>query len=221
MFLYAYETMKSCILVSASAERLAKYSSTLRGVVPEVCPFPSIEHARAALPRLGQRLLVLDLVDHPGDTQAVMASVAKWAQSAWVILTAEDGRPGDIGLVPECVRAVLPETEAESMLLHAVLLVHRGMSVRPALESAADPAMARLSPREREVLQRVALGESNKAVSEALNLSDHTVRVHMRSILKKLGLQNRTQAALWATGNQTAISSARPPLKEPLPNGCL
>lgn len=64
--------------------------------------------------------------------------------------------------------------------------------------SRVDPARtALLSPREREVLQRVAAGDSNKLIARALRLSPHTVKRHVSNILVKLELQSRGQAAAW------------------------
>ena len=55
-----------------------------------------------------------------------------------------------------------------------------------------------LSPRERDVLQLVADGQTNREVAAALYLSEHTVNFHMKNILSKLHLRNRTQAAAYA-----------------------
>ncbi|GBD10227.1 Transcriptional regulatory protein DegU [Candidatus Thermoflexus japonica] len=55
-----------------------------------------------------------------------------------------------------------------------------------------------LSPREREILQYVALGYSNKAIAERLGISQQTVKNHMTAILRKLDLSDRTQAAILA-----------------------
>jgi DNA-binding NarL/FixJ family response regulator len=55
-----------------------------------------------------------------------------------------------------------------------------------------------LSPREREILQYVALGYSNKAIAERLGISQQTVKNHMTAILRKLELSDRTQAAILA-----------------------
>jgi ATP/maltotriose-dependent transcriptional regulator MalT len=55
-----------------------------------------------------------------------------------------------------------------------------------------------LSPREREVLRLLATGQSNRAIAEDLFISVPTVKVHVRSILTKLGLESRTAAAAFA-----------------------
>jgi len=55
-----------------------------------------------------------------------------------------------------------------------------------------------LTEREIEILQYVALGMTNKEIADELVLSERTVRTHLTNILSKLGLSNRTQAALYA-----------------------
>jgi LuxR family maltose regulon positive regulatory protein len=54
-----------------------------------------------------------------------------------------------------------------------------------------------LSPRERDVLRRIAAGDSNKLIARAFDLSPHTVKRHVANILGKLGVDTRGQAAAW------------------------
>jgi DNA-binding NarL/FixJ family response regulator len=60
-----------------------------------------------------------------------------------------------------------------------------------------DPA-AELTERELEVIRLVGAGKANKAIAAELRISERTVRTHVSSILRKLSLSSRTQAALWA-----------------------
>jgi two-component system, NarL family, nitrate/nitrite response regulator NarL len=55
-----------------------------------------------------------------------------------------------------------------------------------------------LSHRERQVLISLAHGESNKRIARAYDISEATVKVHLKAILRKTKMQNRTQAAIWA-----------------------
>jgi two-component system, NarL family, nitrate/nitrite response regulator NarL len=59
-------------------------------------------------------------------------------------------------------------------------------------------ALSTLSPRERQILVSVAEGRSNKAIARLYNLSEATVKVHLKAILRKTKTHNRTQAAIWA-----------------------
>lgn len=63
----------------------------------------------------------------------------------------------------------------------------------------ANPLAEPLTPRELEVLQRIAEGLSNKLIARALEISEHTVKFHVNAILSKLGAQSRTEAVVRAT----------------------
>jgi len=54
-----------------------------------------------------------------------------------------------------------------------------------------------LSPREEEILKSVVRGHSNKIIARTCGVADATVKVHMKSILRKIRVANRTQAAIW------------------------
>jgi len=66
-------------------------------------------------------------------------------------------------------------------------------SVRLAREG--DDAFSMLTSREREVLGLIALGMQNKNIAVKLNLSEHTIKLHIHHIIKKMGVTNRTEAA--------------------------
>jgi two-component system nitrate/nitrite response regulator NarL len=59
----------------------------------------------------------------------------------------------------------------------------------------------RLSDREQQILKDIARGHSNKLIARTYSLAESTVKVHMKSILRKTRLANRTQVAIWAMGN--------------------
>jgi DNA-binding NarL/FixJ family response regulator len=61
-----------------------------------------------------------------------------------------------------------------------------------------------LTAREREVLSELAKGRSNREIARALNVSEKTVKAHVSSVLAKLGVQDRTQAALLAVRHMTS-----------------
>ena len=81
----------------------------------------------------------------------------------------------------------------------------QAQALRAEADAGGVPAPAPadgLSAREREVLERIAAGDSNKLIARALDLSPHTVKRHVANILDKLGLQSRAQAAAWLQGQR-------------------
>jgi len=87
-----------------------------------------------------------------------------------------------------------------------------------ALESKAA---GELSPREIEILSCLVNGLPNKEIANQLNITDGTVKVHVKGILKKINAENRTQAAIWALqngfGDDVAVT-APIPTALPLPH---
>lgn len=90
-------------------------------------------------------------------------------------------------------------------LAQAIRAVHAGQillepDIADALLAggAPDPRSASLTEREREVLAEIAQGRSNREIARSLVLSEKTVKTHVSSVLAKLGMSDRTQAALHA-----------------------
>ncbi|WP_328187985.1 response regulator transcription factor [Marinobacter sp. OP 3.4] len=75
----------------------------------------------------------------------------------------------------------------------------------------SDATLERLTDRQRRVLERMALGESNKQIAWALNITETTVKAHVSAILGKLGVTNRVQAVLVA-GEWLERQKSRPAL---------
>ncbi len=63
--------------------------------------------------------------------------------------------------------------------------------------TTADP-LEQLTPREIEILKQVALGLANKQIARELDITESTVKVHVKNVLRKLCLRSRVEAALWA-----------------------
>ncbi len=80
-------------------------------------------------------------------------------------------------------------------LANRILDEFRRMANRPPTAAADAPALDPLTPREREVLDLVARGASDREIAQALVISVYTVKAHMRSILSKLQVSSRRQAA--------------------------
>ena len=99
-------------------------------------------------------------------------------------------------------------------LVRAVRSVHDGNTVlapeaagslvRSRTRAAAVAGLDALTAREREVLAQVAEGRSNREIARLLHMSEKTVKTHVSSVLAKLGVADRTQAALYAVRNSPA-----------------
>ena len=72
---------------------------------------------------------------------------------------------------------------------------------QPANDAVLPPDLARLSNREQMVLQHLTRGASNKQIARELDIAEATVKVHVKNLLRKIGVNNRTQAATWALEN--------------------
>ena len=116
--------------------------------------------------------------------------------------------PGEEGVVAEAIRAgadgcVFTDTSAEG-LIQSLRLVALGEGLFPTrvgelLIQAGGPCVRpRLTPREKDILRGLLSGYSNKMIANDLGTTDMTVKAQLRHLLRKLGVANRTQAALWA-----------------------
>ena len=96
-------------------------------------------------------------------------------------------------------------------LMQAINLVALGENVAPLRmvrnlaggggHRAATAGEARLTAREKDILQGLLAGQSNKVIANSLGTTDMTVKAQLRHLLRKIGVSNRTQAALWAREN--------------------
>ncbi|ENQ6900166.1 response regulator transcription factor [Salmonella enterica] len=131
----------------------------------------------------------------------VLQRTAQQFPEVKIIITAMDGSQKWLHEVMQFnVQAVVPrDSDAETFVL-ALNAVARGMMFLPGdwlnsteLESRDIKA---LSARQREILQMLAAGESNKQIGRALNISTGTVKAHLKSLYRRLDVKNRTQAAM-------------------------
>ena len=103
----------------------------------------------------------------------------------------------DVG-PPELVRAIRTVHGGEALLHPAVAARVLEEVAAPAPAPAPPRAEPGLTPREREVLALVARGLANKRIAQELGIAEKTVKIHVSRILHKLGVADRTQAALYA-----------------------
>ena len=132
------------------------------------------------------------------DTAIVMLTVSEDAEDLSVALKA--GASGyllkniDTEYLTRAIRrAAAGETVvAEAMTAKLVAQLQSGAAAPVASE------LDKLTPREREILDCLARGESNKGIARTLELAESTVKIHVQNVLKKLKLSSRVQAAVYA-----------------------
>jgi len=167
--------------------------------------------------RLQPDIVLLDLVmPEMGGIEATAKIVESSPQSRVLILTSfgEDEkvfpaiRAGAQGYLLKDIRPndllqAVRETYQGKAQLHPeiarkLMSAVAGICPQETGPAAAGARLAELTEREQEVLHLIAQGRNNREIAERLIISEKTVKTHVSSILGKLGLEDRTQAAIWA-----------------------
>jgi DNA-binding NarL/FixJ family response regulator len=113
----------------------------------------------------------------------------------------------------ELIAAVQTIAAGDSLLSPSVTrLVIDRMAQQPTPELANQAKFDELTPREREVLEAIARGLSNREIAAALFVEESTIRTHVKRVLMKLGLRDRVQAVIFAyeTGVNRPAGAAKP-----------
>ena len=154
-------------------------------------------------------VVLMDLLMPEMDGIAATAAIkARWPGIEVVALTSFIEEDKIHGALQAGATGYLLKDAAATEVAAAIRAAHQGeMHLAPAVarrlaESLRAPTREKpvepLTEREREVLGLVAQGKANKEIARQLEISERTVRTHVSSILGKLGLVSRTQAALYA-----------------------
>jgi DNA-binding NarL/FixJ family response regulator len=161
--------------------------------------------AVAAAGELRPDVVLLDLRMPGSDGVAALRGLKEQHNPARVLVVTSHPEPaavlpavraGAAGYVykdvdPPALAAAIRAVHAGHVLLHPDV-------ARLLAAGDARPDGIRLTGREREVLAEIARGRSNREIARTLALSEKTVKTHVSAILTKLGVQDRTQAALYA-----------------------
>jgi two-component system, NarL family, response regulator len=147
-------------------------------------------------------IVLMDLQMPVLDGVAAIAQIkAEFADAPIIVLTTYDGDE-DIyrGLQAGAKGYLLKDATSEEML-DAIRKVHQGQKYIPS--AVAEKLVGRLNStaltdRELEVLQLLVIGRSNAEIGTALSISERTVKFHLNNIFHKLGVNDRTQAAIQA-----------------------
>jgi DNA-binding NarL/FixJ family response regulator len=146
--------------------------------MPETDGLKALETLRKQLPEIA--VIMLSAYDNPTYVARALALGARG-----YLLKGATGA--------EIVNAVRKAASGETLWSREE--IRRVSGVSPADTDAAEVS---LTKREREVLRQIALGLTNKEIAIALKISYETVKEHVQHLLRKIGVSDRTQAAVWA-----------------------
>jgi two-component system NarL family response regulator len=133
-----------------------------------------------------------------GGVEAATAIRAEFPTAHMIALTTYGGDEDIRRALAAGVLAYLTKDVLHDELLKAIRAVNEGRTYLPAAVAAALAAQLPrpdLSAREVQVLELIVRGLANKQIAYTLNIAEHTVKNHVKNILSKLGVQDRTQAA--------------------------
>ena len=145
--------------------------------MPGMSYYDGISQLSAAYPDLP--IIVITSSDNPVDVSQALSA-------------------GALGLISKSM-------DSDEMLAALRLMLHSGVSIHPSTQVTDQPTnpadavlLEALTPRQLEVLQQLCQGISNKQIARDMDLSESTVKLHVRAILRALKVDNRTQAVLVA-----------------------
>ena len=166
-------------------------------------------------------VVLMDIIMPEMDGIAATAAIKqRWPEIEVVALTSFIEEDKIHGALQAGAIGYLLKDAAAAEVAGAIRAAHEGqMRLDPAVarrlsESLRAPRQSApvepLTERERDVLTLVAEGKANKEIARELGIGDRTVRTHVTSILGKLGLVSRTQAAIYAVREGLVPESGRP-----------
>jgi DNA-binding NarL/FixJ family response regulator len=172
----------------------------------------AVEKARETAPDV--ILMDLNMPRYSG-LEAIQALQAEMPQVNVLVLTVSEMEADLFAAVKFGAKGYLLKKAEPDELVHAIFHIAQGGAIVSPLMAGKlltefkdlktgvekEPAKevdANLSPREGEVLQLVAQGATNKEIADSLFISENTVKTHLRNIMEKLHLANRSQAAAYA-----------------------
>lgn len=179
--------------VSSGSEGIAQALALKPDIVlldmkmPELSGTETLKQLRAA--GVSAPILMLTMSREEQDLQAALRNGAQ----GYLL---KDMDPED--LVPALQDALRGNNVVAKELIGSLTRLVQGQSGRTAAKTTSTDLISDLTPRELEILRHVAEGESNKAIGRALDITDGTVKLHVKSILRKLGVRSRVEAAVLA-----------------------
>jgi DNA-binding NarL/FixJ family response regulator len=176
--------------------------TTIVNMQPDMCVVAEASNGQQAVDLYRVHVPDVALLDlrMPGmsGVDAALAIRRDFPHARMIALTTYGGDEDIRRALAAGVQAYLTKDVLHDELLKAIRAVHAGQAYLPAAVAAALAAqMPRpdLSARELQVLELIVGGLANKQIAYSLSIAEHTVKNHVKNILSKLGVQDRTQAA--------------------------
>ncbi|MFF7214849.1 response regulator [Streptomyces sp. NPDC008238] len=186
----------------------------------------TVDHALARAPALRPDVAILDVRLPDGDGICVCRELrSRMPGLACLMLTSFDDDDALLDAIMAGAAGYVLKQIKGSDLVSAVRTVASGQSMLDPATTARlmnslreqeqppepqDEALSGLTPREREILELIGEGLTNRQIGERLFLSEKTVKNHISRMLGKLGVERRIQAAVLATEHRTSGGPPRP-----------
>ncbi|MEK7423188.1 MAG: response regulator transcription factor [Actinomycetota bacterium] len=163
-------------------------------------------------------VVIMDVAMPVLDGISAMAAIAEKASGISIIAlsTFHDQAQINAALDAGAVGYLLKDVNPEVLVAGIRSVVQGGMALSPIVAAQLfhrgrdQPVHAStLTPREREILLLIAGGHGNKQIARLLDISDKTVKSHCGRLFQRIGVSDRTQAAIWAIKNLPAAERER------------
>ena len=144
---------------------------------------------------LDARVIMLTVSDHEEDVVAALRAGA----DGYLLKDME----------PEDTLDYLRQAAAGKMVISERLTALLAHALRHEASHPSDLNQAGLTVREEQILKLIAQGLSNKMIARKLDITEGTVKVHVKHLLKKLNLRSRVEVAVWAVNNDPSLGRAQ------------
>ncbi|HGN0023559.1 TPA: two-component system response regulator NarL [Proteus mirabilis] len=148
--------------------------------MPGMNGFETLDQLR--LRSLSGRIVVFSVSNYSDD----LITALKWGADGYLLKDME----------PEELLAALKQAAAGKMVVSPTLTPILAQSLRED-RSEGERDIDQLTPRERDILKLIAQGLSNKMIARKLDITESTVKVHVKHLLKKMKLKSRVEVAVW------------------------
>jgi len=198
--------------ILASVSSVDELPSTLQSLQPVFLITQAGDDFDLAVEHIG---LVRD--QHPGGRIAIVANHYRPAEMALAFRAGASGYFVNVNCCDAFIKSIelvaMGGTVFPPAFLSFALDTKSDHGTKAALPDGAifvtpeDTVAPQLSPREQSILRCLIEGDSNKIIARKIDIAEATVKVHVKAILRKIRVQNRTQAAIWAM-NHGALARA-------------